>query len=38
MTKDLDLDIERSLDSDSRNDKTHLIKLFEGKSFEEGVF
>ena len=38
MTKDLDLDIERSLDSDIRYNKTHLIKLFEGKSFKEGVF
>ena len=38
MTKDLDLDIERSLDSDIRYNKTRLIKLFEGKSFKEGVF
>ena len=38
MTKDLDLDIERSLDSDIRYKKTHLIKLFKGESFKEGVF
>ena len=38
MTKDLDLDTERSLDTDIRYNKTHLIKLFKGKSFKEGVF